>query len=106
MQAISDETLGAGSVAFGEYIKNMKSARITDDGIISWIEICFCSNPLKEEKPYWEKYFYDIQIEDAQEPSSCKDFNGEEKRACFECDCTNDLEMKLTQSGRPFLKQL
>jgi hypothetical protein len=50
-------TLGTGSVAFGEYVKNMRQARILEDGTVCWIEICFCPTPLNEGKPYWEEYF-------------------------------------------------
>lgn len=101
---IENETLGMGSVAFGEYVKNMKSARVYADGTICWIEVCFCDIPLKEERPYWEKYFTDIIIENALEPSQCKDFSGETKKFCLECECTISLEKELSQSGKPFIK--
>jgi hypothetical protein len=56
MGEISKGTLGAGSVAFGEYVKNMKHARLLVDGTVSWIEVCFCAKSLNEEMPYWGKY--------------------------------------------------
>ncbi len=51
---ISYGSLGRGSVAFGEYVKNMKHARVLEDGSICWIETCFCKTPLNEEMPYWQ----------------------------------------------------
>jgi hypothetical protein len=103
LQEIIDGTLGKGAVAFGEYVKNMKQARVLDDGTVCWIEICFCHTPLNEEKPYWEKYFKEIMIENAQNPKYCQDSNGELKRACFECSCTEELEEKMLSLGKPFI---
>ncbi len=103
LQEIADETLGHGSVAFGEYVKNMKQARVLDDGTVCWIEICFCPTPLNEEKAYWEKFFEIISIEKAQNPKYCQDSNGEQKRACFECSCTEKLEREMAGWGEPFI---
>ena len=52
LQAIVNGTLGAGSVAGDEYLRNMESARLCDDGTVRWVEICFCALPLQEERPY------------------------------------------------------
>ncbi len=101
MQEIRSGTLGTGSVAFGEYVRNMKQARVLDDGTVCWIEICFCPVPLNEEKPYWEKYFENITVENAQDPKYCQDSNGEAKRACFECSCTEELEANMLSWGKP-----
>jgi hypothetical protein len=105
-EAIKNGTLGTGSVAFGEYVKNMTQARVLDDGTVCWIEICFCPTPLNEEMPYWEQYFDNIEIENAQDPKYCQDSNGELKRACFECSCTEDLEKKMLSWGKPFLADI
>ena len=104
MEAIKNETIGQGSVAFGEYLKNMKEARELDDGTICWIEVCFCDIPLDEELPYWEEYFEDIVIENAHDPKNCRDFNGKEKRACFDCKCTKKLEKEMLSWGKAFLE--
>lgn len=96
-------TLGSGSVAFGEYVNNMNQARSLDDGTVCWIEICFCQTPLNEETPYWEKYFENITVENAQNPKYCQDSNGDLKRACFECSCTEELEEKMLSWGKPFI---
>jgi hypothetical protein len=106
LKEIEDETLGKGSVAFGEYMKNMNQARVLDDGTVAWIEICFCPTPLNEEKSYWEKYFEIITIEKAQNQKYCQDSNGDQKRACFECSCTEELEEEMLGWGKPFIHQL
>lgn len=103
MQAIANETLGTGSVAFGEYVKNMQQARVLDDGTVCWMEVCFCHSPLDEEMPYWEKHFTDITIENALDPKDCQDANGDQKRACLDCSCTEELEEKMQRWGKPFI---
>ncbi|WP_317930435.1 hypothetical protein [Halioxenophilus sp. WMMB6] len=103
MREINADTLGSGSVAFGEYIKNMQQARVLEDGTLCWLEICFCSTPLAEELPYWQRYFEEITIENAHNPNNCQDYNGNAKRACFECSCTDQLEQTMLRWGEPFI---
>lgn len=103
LTAINNETLGTGSVAFGEYVKNMKQARELDDGTVCWVEVCFCAEPLNEEMPYWQVYFTDIEIEETTAPEDCMDFNGADKRACFGCDCTKQLEEEMLGWGKTFI---
>jgi hypothetical protein len=98
--------LGCGSVAGSEYLRNMKAARIGDDETVRWVEICYCSIPLQEERPYWEKYFDLVRIQDAHDRSRCRDKNGSEPWSCNECDCTERLERKLGHWGEPFLRTL
>ena len=57
LQAIEKETLGQGSVAEGEYLRNMEEARLCADQTVRWVEVCYCPTPLQEERPYWEQYF-------------------------------------------------
>jgi hypothetical protein len=106
LQAISDETLGQGSVAEGEYLRNMQDARLFPDGTARWVEVCYCPSPLQEERPYWEEHFDLTQIQDAHDRRRCRDHNGEEPWACGQCDCTERLEKKLAQTGSSFLQQL
>ena len=101
-RAINDGTLGRGSVAGEEYLRNMDEARQFDDGRLQWVEICYCSTPLAEERPYWEKYFELLKVQDAHARSRCKDLNGEEPWACCDCDCTDRLERWLSKQGRQF----
>jgi hypothetical protein len=106
LQAIESGTLGAGSVAGDEYLRNMESARLSDDGTARWVEICYCDEPLAEERPYWEEFFDLVRVQDAHARSRCRDLNGTEPWACGECDCTARLEAKLQTRGRPFLQTL
>jgi hypothetical protein len=106
LQAIEDETLGRGSVAEGEYLRNMHDARLCPDETIRWVEVCYCPSPLQEERPYWESYFDLVKIQDAHDRRQCRDHNGSESWACGECECTRRLEEKLQQTGKPFLHEL
>jgi hypothetical protein len=106
LRAVEAGTLGAGSVAGGEYLRNMADARLCDDGAARWVEVCFCGEPLAEERPYWEEYFELIRVQDAHPRKKCRDENGTEPWACESCDCTERLEQTLAGWGRPFLEVL
>jgi hypothetical protein len=106
LRAIEDGTLGAGSVAGGEYLDDMAQARRVEGGAIRWIEVCFCGEPLEEERPYWEEYFELVRVQDAHSRRLCRDLNGEEPWACCDCDCTDRLEARMEGWGRPFLEVL
>jgi hypothetical protein len=94
-EAIESKQLGAGSVAEGEYLRNMAEARRFSDGTARWVEVCYCATPLEEERPYWEEFFELVKVQDAHSRKNCGD-----------CDCTLKLEARLRQCGRPFLEQL
>jgi hypothetical protein len=104
--AIEGGTLGEGSVAGGEYLRNMGEARLREDGTARWVEVCFCPTPLLEERPYWEEFFELVRVQDAHARRRCRDENGTEPWACCDCDCTARLEAKLAGRGRPFLEVL
>ena len=106
LAAIESGTLGRGSVAGAEYLENMDKARIAEDGVCTWVEVCFCANPLEEERPYWEEYFDLLRIKDAHARKNCRDANGSEAWACCDCDCTRKLERKLQLIWKPFLSTL
>jgi hypothetical protein len=106
LQSIEQETLGQGSVAEGEYLRNMNEARLCADQTVRWVEVCYCPTPLQEERPYWEKYFDLARVQDAHDRRNCRDENGSEPWACGDCDCTARLEQKLKMSGSPFLESL
>jgi hypothetical protein len=101
-RAIARRTLGRGSVAGGEYIRNMTEARQLRDGRVQWVETCFCATPLEEERPYWEEYFELLGVRDAHARSRCRHESGEEYWACSTCDCTARLEKVLARRGTPF----
>lgn len=102
-KAIQEVSLGAGSIAGDEYLRNMEEARALEDGRVCWIEVCFCPTPLQEERPYWEEYFDLLQVKDAHARSRCRDENGTEPWACCDCDCTDRLEAQLKTWGCSFL---
>ena len=106
LKAIEEESLGQGSVAEGEYLRNTKEARLCADESARWVEVCYCPTPLQEERPYWEEYFELTKVQDAHDSRRCHDQNGTEPWACGTCDCTERLERKLEILGRPFLASL
>ena len=106
LKAIDQNTLGQGSVAEGEYLRNMQEARLFQDQTARWVEVCYCPTPLLEERPYWEEYFDLVRVQDAHDRRKCRDENGSEPWACGDCDCTARLEEKLKKSGTPFLEVL
>jgi hypothetical protein len=101
-EAIDSGTLGCGSVAGGEYLRNMGEARQMDDGRVKWVEVCYCDTPLAEEREYWEQYFTLEKVQDAHARSRCRDLSGEEPWACGDCDCSERLERRLASQGRRF----
>jgi len=101
-RAIDGGTLGAGSVAEGEYLRNMGDARQLDDGRVQWVEVCYCATPLAEEREYWEEFFVLEKVQDAHARSRCRDASGEEPWACGDCDCSARLEARLATKGRRF----
>ena len=103
LDAIDAGTLGEGSVAESEYLRNMQDARLCPDGTARWVEVCYCPTPLQEERSYWEEYFDLAKVQDAHGRRRCKDQNGSEPWACGGCDCTKRLERKLATMGKPFL---
>ena len=106
LKAIEDESLGQGSVAEGEYLRNMNDARLCPDQTARWVEVCYCPTPLQEERPYWEEYFELLSVKDAHSRRNCRQENGTEPWACCDCDCTKKLEAKLRGQGNSFLETL
>jgi hypothetical protein len=106
LEAMENGSLGEGSVAEGEYLRNMADARLCHDDTARWVEVCYCPTPLQEEKPYWEQYFELTRIQDAHDRRRCSDQNGSQAWACGNCDCTMRLEQRLKTWGKPFLDAL
>jgi hypothetical protein len=106
LESVANGTLGQGSIAGDEYLRNMEQARLDDAGVAQWVETCFCSTPLQEERPYWEEYFELLNVKDAHARKNCRHENGTELWACGDCDCTKRLEERLQRSGQPFLEML
>src|SRR4051794_14319503 len=106
LEAIERGTLGRGSVAGDEYLRNMRDARLFADGTARWVEVCYCNVPLEEERPYWEEYFDLVKVQDAHARQNCRDENGTESWACGDCDCTHRLEAHLAEQAPAFLPVL
>ena len=102
-RAVDSGSLGVGSVAGDEYLRDMARARELPDGRVTWVETCFCATPLAEERPYWEEFFDLLSVKNAHARSRCRDQNGTEPWACCGCDCTERLERRLAAEGRPLL---
>jgi hypothetical protein len=101
-RAIDEGTLGHGSIAGDEYLRNMGVARQLEDGRVQWVEVCYCRTPLDEEREYWEEFFDLIKVQDAHARSRCRDLNGTEAWACGDCDCSTRLEARLATRGKAF----
>jgi hypothetical protein len=106
LQAVEDGSLGRGSIAGDEYLRNVQDARVVEGEEARWVEVCYCPTPLQEERPYWEKFFELTRVQDAHDRGKCKDENGSEPWACGDCDCTARLEQKLAATGESFLERL
>ena len=106
LHAVSEGSLGSGSIAGDEYIYDLQHARVGEDGVAHWVETCFCDTPLAEERPYWEEFFELLSVKDAHNRNNCRHENGTELWACGNCDCTKRLEERLQKQGKPFLKTL
>lgn len=104
--AIDRGTLGRGSVAEGEYLRNMREARTDETGRIQWVEVCYCATPLAEEREYWEEYFQLEKVQDAHVRTRCRDLSGDEPWACGDCECSARLEARLASRGERFLETL
>lgn len=105
-KVVENGSLGKGSAAGTEYIRNIKNARLLEDGTAAWIEVCFCALPLAEERPYWEEYFELLQITDAANRKVCKHETGENLWSCVNCNCTNIQEKEMENLGKLFYQTL
>ena len=45
-RAIYEKTLGQGSIAGDEYLWDMEKARVDVNHAVTWVEVCFCREPL------------------------------------------------------------
>jgi len=66
LEAVETGALGRGSIAHDEFLRCMGEARLTPEGQVRWLEVCYCreafgpGNELAEELPYWREYFEGI----------------------------------------------
>jgi hypothetical protein len=106
LDAIETGSLGRGSVAEGEYLRNIRAARLCADGTVKWVEVCYCDTPLDEERPYWERYFTLTRVQDAHDRRRCRHETGKTPWSCDRCDCSERLEASLAKHGVAFLPAL
>jgi hypothetical protein len=105
-RAIDEESLGAGSIAAAEFLRNVNEARQRADGMVRWVEVCYCPTPLEEERPHWELFFDLLSVKDAHARARCRHERGDQRYACDSCDCTARLETRLGHTGKRFLTAL
>ena len=103
MEAIEQGSLGFGSVAEGEYLRNMTEARLRDDGSARWVEVCFCEVPLAEERPYSEEFFELVKVQDAHARHCCRDLIGSEPWACSSCAAPSNWKQGSNRVESSFL---
>ncbi len=77
LEAIESGELGRGSIAHKTFLKCMKDARLTTEGEVRWLEVCYCREAFGPGYP-----------------------------VCADCDCTENLEAKLKKLGVPFFMHL
>src|ERR1700730_10824967 len=106
LEAIERGRLGEGSVAEGEYLRNMKDERLCEGQTTRWVEGCYFPSTLREERPYWQELVDLTKVQHADDRRRCKDENGTEPWACSSCDCTERLEQRLAETGESCLNVL
>lgn len=84
----------------------MAAVRALDDGTVRWVEVCYCTIPLEEERPYWEAYFDLLAVKNAHNRNQCKDLNGTEPWACADCDCLRTVRANPGDLGRTLLTKV
>ncbi len=71
---LSDGSIAAQKPDGAEMVDAMARARIGEDGLTRWSEICFCATPLKHEREtVLDTYFSDFSTEEIDEH---RDFEG------------------------------
>ena len=104
LEAIESGVLGRGSIAHKTFLKCMKEARLTTEGEVRWLEVCYCREAfgpgyeLYEELPYWEAYFEEIDVRFARKPEDCEGYP-----VCGDCDCTGKARGETEETGRTLL---
>ena len=98
LKTIERGSLGSGSIAGDEYLRNMGDARLFDDGTARWVEVCYCNVPLEEERPYWEEFFDLVKVQDAHARAKCRDDKIDRRRdllplRCDRLDCPRILRV-------------
>ncbi len=52
-----------------EIVASMSRAKIDDEGVVHWSEVCYCPTPLQHERAtVYDHHFTDIQTEETEDP--------------------------------------
>lgn len=75
LQKLSDGTIEKQKPDGKEIINSMKRAKIDDEGVVRWSEVCYCPTPLEHERAtVYDRHFEAIQTEPVD---GYVEFNGE-----------------------------
>src|SRR5205085_525009 len=89
LRAIEDGRFGAG-FPYGDLGEVLARGRVDGEGVIRWVEVCYCREYLgvamEEELPYFEEFLTDIEVADARSPKYCKGYP-----ECGDCACTRKV---------------
>ncbi len=65
---LTDGTIQSQKPDGKEIVASMKRAKISQDGIVRWSEVCYCATPLQHEREtVYDHYFEDIQTEEFED---------------------------------------
>ena len=98
--ALANGSFGRG-FPFGDLGEYLRDCTVGGDGIIHWVETCYCREAsdvaLDMEIAYFEPYLHAIEIRDARDPRYCKGYPH-----CNDCLCTRTINF----AGTPFMTYL
>jgi len=76
LQRLSDGTIESQKPDGKEIVASMKRAKIGQDGLVRWSEICYCPTPLEHEREtVLDHFFEDIETKEIE---GHREFQGEE----------------------------
>ena len=76
LQRLTDGTIENQKPDGKEIVASMKRARIGDDGLVRWREVCYCPAPLQHEREtVLDHFFDDIETDEIE---GHREFEGEE----------------------------
>ncbi len=98
--ALANGSFGRG-FPFGDLGEYLRECNVDSDGIIHWVETCYCREAsdvaLDMEIEYFEPFLHAIEIGDARDPRYCKGYPH-----CNDCLCTRTIKFP----GTPFMTYL
>jgi hypothetical protein len=106
LAAIDRGTLGAGSVAGGEYLRNMRDARLCDDGTARWVEVCFLRRAAGRGAAVLGGVLRAHPRAGRTQPPALPRRDGRRAVGVLRMRCTEKLETQMRTWGRPFLEVL